>query len=213
MQVLTDPADCGPVTLALCQDVQAEAYDYPESFFAERVWAAPARRTCTTEARRGCALKEGQKAGDHRRRRRALFQAPRALPLCRGARHPGDGDARPASRVAAARPSAQHGLGRRHRHVGRQPLAEEADVVLAVGTRLQDFTTGSWALFKAEGGKTIIGLNVQAFDAGKHRALPLVADAREGSKELEKALGGWKRRRAGPATRAPAKPLGCGARR
>src|SRR5690606_364494 len=70
-------------------------------------------------------------------------------------------------------------------------LAEEADVVLAIGTRLQDFTTGSWALFKNEG-KTVIGLNVQPFDAGKHRALPLVADAREGLKELEKALAGWK---------------------
>ena len=91
----------------------------------------------------------------------------------------------------AARPSAQHGLGRRHRHVGRQLLAEEADVVLAVGTRLQDFTTGSWALFKNDG-KTIIGLNVQPFDAGKHRALPLVADARVGLEALDAALGGWK---------------------
>ncbi|TIQ24050.1 MAG: 3D-(3,5/4)-trihydroxycyclohexane-1,2-dione acylhydrolase (decyclizing), partial [Mesorhizobium sp.] len=52
-------------------------------------------------------------------------------------------------------------------------LAEEADVVLAVGTRLQDFTTGSWALFK-NAGRTIIGLNTQGFDAGKHWALPLV---------------------------------------
>ncbi|MDP1363121.1 3D-(3,5/4)-trihydroxycyclohexane-1,2-dione acylhydrolase (decyclizing), partial [Klebsiella variicola] len=58
-------------------------------------------------------------------------------------------------------------------------LAEEADVILAVGTRLQDFTTGSWALFR-HGGKKFIGLNVQAFDAGKDRAAPLVADAREG---------------------------------
>ena len=70
-------------------------------------------------------------------------------------------------------------------------LAEEADVVLAVGTRLQDFTTGSWALFK-NGAKTVIGLNVQPFDAGKHRALPLVGDARESLKELEKAIAGWK---------------------
>ena len=70
-------------------------------------------------------------------------------------------------------------------------LAEEADVVLAIGTRLQDFTTGSWALFK-NGDKTVIGLNVQPFDAGKHRALSLVGDARESLKELEKAIGGWK---------------------
>ena len=70
-------------------------------------------------------------------------------------------------------------------------LAEEADVVLAVGTRLQDFTTGSWALFR-NAGKTIIGLNVQPFDAGKHRALPLVADAREGLAELSAAVAGYK---------------------
>jgi 3D-(3,5/4)-trihydroxycyclohexane-1,2-dione acylhydrolase (decyclizing) len=70
-------------------------------------------------------------------------------------------------------------------------LAEEADVVLAIGTRLQDFTTGSWALFQNTA-KTIIGLNVQPFDAGKHRALPLVADALEGLAELSAALKGWK---------------------
>src|SRR5690606_2222477 len=69
-------------------------------------------------------------------------------------------------------------------------LAEEADLVLAVGTRLQDFTTGSWALFKNEDIK-IVGLNVQAFDAHKHNALPLVADARVGLEALDAALMGW----------------------
>ena len=69
-------------------------------------------------------------------------------------------------------------------------MAEEADVILAIGSRLQDFTTGSWALFKNEGA-TLIGLNVQLFDAGKHRALPLVADARVGLEALEQALAGW----------------------
>jgi hypothetical protein len=69
-------------------------------------------------------------------------------------------------------------------------LAEEADVVLAVGTRLQDFTTGSWSLFKNEDLK-IIGLNVQPFDAGKHEALPLVSDARVGLEALDAALMGW----------------------
>jgi 3D-(3,5/4)-trihydroxycyclohexane-1,2-dione acylhydrolase (decyclizing) len=69
-------------------------------------------------------------------------------------------------------------------------LAEKADVVLAVGTRFQDFTTGSWALFRNPD-KTIIGLNVQPFDAFKHSALPLVADARAGLTELAEHLGGW----------------------
>ena len=69
-------------------------------------------------------------------------------------------------------------------------LCEAADVVLAVGTRLQDFTTGSWALFKNPD-KTIIGLNTQVFDATKHRAQPLVADARVGLEELSADLGAW----------------------
>ena len=74
-------------------------------------------------------------------------------------------------------------------------LAAEADVVLAVGTRLQDFTTGSWALFRNPE-TTIIGLNVQSFDAEKHGALPLVCDAKVGLERLSAALGG---RRAPPA--------------
>ncbi|MBW8725821.1 MAG: 3D-(3,5/4)-trihydroxycyclohexane-1,2-dione acylhydrolase (decyclizing) [Inquilinus limosus] len=69
-------------------------------------------------------------------------------------------------------------------------LAVDADVVLAVGTRLQDFTTGSRALFRAPG-RTLIQLNAAVFDAGKHGALPLVADARRGLDELSEALGSW----------------------
>jgi len=67
-------------------------------------------------------------------------------------------------------------------------LAEQADLVLAVGSRLQDFTTGSWALFRNPG-RSIVGLNVQLFDAGKHHALPLVCDAKAGLEALTKALG------------------------
>ena len=70
-------------------------------------------------------------------------------------------------------------------------LAEEADVVLAVGTRLSDFMTGSWALFKNPN-RRFIGLNTQPFDAAKHRALPLVADARAGLGALDAALGDWR---------------------
>jgi 3D-(3,5/4)-trihydroxycyclohexane-1,2-dione acylhydrolase (decyclizing) len=76
--------------------------------------------------------------------------------------------------------------------------------VLAVGSRLQDFTTGSWALFKADGVK-IVGLNAQVFDAGKHSALPLVADAKAGLEALEARLGGWKTADAWVATADSAK--------
>ncbi|MDI6025770.1 3D-(3,5/4)-trihydroxycyclohexane-1,2-dione acylhydrolase (decyclizing) [Corticibacterium sp. UT-5YL-CI-8] len=192
MQVLTDPAECGPVTLALCQDVQAEAYDYPESFFDERIWTPRRPRPDRDElAAAVVALKAAKKplivAGggvlySRASEELAKFSAATGIPVSEtqgGKSSLPDNDALNMAAVGVTGTSAAN------------RLAEEADVLLAVGTRLQDFTTGSWSLFKAEG-KTIIGLNVQAFDAGKHRALPLVADAREGLAELGTAIGGYK---------------------
>ncbi len=192
MQVLTDPAECGPVTLSLCQDVQAEAYDYPGDFFDERVWTPRRPRPDLRELKLAAeALKAAKKpliiAGGgvlYSQASPALAKLVGAtgIPVCEtqgGKSSLPDDHALNMAAVGVTGTSAAN------------RLAEEADVVLAVGTRLQDFTTGSWALFKNEG-KRLIGLNVQAFDAGKHRALSLVADAREGLKELEKALGGWK---------------------
>ncbi|MDX3808848.1 3D-(3,5/4)-trihydroxycyclohexane-1,2-dione acylhydrolase (decyclizing) [Bosea thiooxidans] len=192
MQVLTDPAECGPVTLALCQDVQAEAYDYPESFFTERLWTPRRPRADREEIKAAAAaLKAARKplivagggvlysgASDALTR----FSAATGVPVCEtqaGKSALPDDDALNMAAVGVT------GTGAANR------LAAEADLVLAVGTRLQDFTTGSWALFGAQQ-KTIIGLNIQPFDAGKHRALPLVTDAREGLAELAEAIGSWK---------------------
>ena len=189
MAVLTDPAECGPVTLAMCQDTQAEAYDYPESFFAEKVWTQ--RRIRPDEAE--------------------LAEAVRAL---RNARKPvivaGGGVLYSEASTALSGFAERHGIPVCETQAGKSSLpfqhplnmgavgvtgtsaanraCEEADVVLAVGTRLQDFTTGSWALFKNPG-KALIGLNTQAFDAAKHRALPLLADARVGLEDLSTDLG------------------------
>lgn len=192
MQVLTDPAECGPVTLALCQDVQAEAYDYPESFFTERLWTPRRPRPDREElAAAAAALKAARKplivagggvlysgASDEL----ARFSAATGVPVCetQGGKSSLPDDA--PLNMAAVGVTGTSAANR---------LAAEADLVLAIGSRLQDFTTGSWALFGAAD-KTIIGLNVQPFDAGKHRALPLVADAREGLVELAEAVGGWK---------------------
>jgi len=192
MAVLTDPAECGPVTLALCQDVQAEAYDYPDSFFEERLWIP--RRVRPDE--------------------RELEQAVAAL---RAAKKPaiiaGGGVLFSEASAALSGFAARHGIPVSETQGGKSSLpfldplnmgavgvtgtsaanavSAEADVILVVGTRLQDFTTGSWALFKNPG-KTIIGLNTQVFDATKHRALPLIADARVGLEELSANLGNWK---------------------
>ena len=192
MQVLTDPAECGPVTLALCQDVQAEAYDYPESFFEERIWTQRRPRPDLAELKQAvAALKKAKKpliiAGggvlySGASTALAKFAEATGVPVCEtqgGKSSLPDDHALNMAAVGVTGTSAAN------------RLAEEADVLLAVGTRLQDFTTGSWALFK-NAGKTVIGLNVQPFDAGKHRAITLVADAREGLKELAGALADWK---------------------
>jgi 3D-(3,5/4)-trihydroxycyclohexane-1,2-dione acylhydrolase (decyclizing) len=191
MQVLTDPAECGPVTLALCQDVQAEAFDYPEAFFAERLWTP--RRPPPDAGELAAAVE-------------ALGQARKPVIIA------GGGVLYSQASAALAAFAETHGVPVMETQAGKSSLphdhplnmgsvgvtgssasnllAGQADLVLAVGTRLQDFTTGSWALFKADGVK-IVGLNTQAFDAGKHGALPLVADAKAGLEALEAGLAGW----------------------
>ena len=192
MQVLTDPADCGPVTLALCQDVQAEACDWPPSLFEERAWIP---RRPPPDARE---LAEAA---------RVVSAAHRPLILCGGgAAYSEAGAALAAFCERYGVPSAETQAGKSVLPAGHalnlggigvtgtaaaNTIAAEADVILAVGTRLSDFTTGSRALFRAKG-RRIVGLNVQPFDAGKHEALALVADAREGLARLGEALGSWR---------------------
>jgi 3D-(3,5/4)-trihydroxycyclohexane-1,2-dione acylhydrolase (decyclizing) len=192
MQVLTDPADCGPVTLALCQDVQAEAFDYPEAFFAERLWMPRRPQPDARELDAAvAALKAAKKpviiAGGG-----VLYaEATETLKSFAG-KH-----GVPVMETQAGKSSLPHDHPLNMGSVGvtgssaSNLLAEQADLVLAVGSRLQDFTTGSWALFQAEGMK-IIGLNAQVFDAGKHSGLPLVADAKAGLEALDSRLGDWR---------------------
>ena len=192
MQVLTDPADCGPVTLSLCQDVQAEAFDYPESFFEPRIWMPRRPAPDHGELHEAmAALKASRKpviiAGGG-----VLYSEASPTLIAFAEKH-----GIPVMETNAGKSSLPHDHPLNMGSVGvtgssaSNLLAEQADLVLAVGSRLQDFTTGSWALFKAEGMR-IVGLNTQAFDAGKHRALPLVADARTGLEHLEQHLGDWK---------------------
>lgn len=191
MQVLTDPAECGPVTLSLCQDVQAEAYDYPESFFEEKVWNIRRIMPDADEfATAAAALLRAEKpviiAGG------GVLYSQASDSLRRFAERYGV----PVLETQAGKSSLPHDHALNMGSVGvtgtsaSNRLAEQADVVLAVGTRLQDFTTGSWALFKNDALK-IIGLNTQPFDAHKHCGLPLVADARAGLEALNAALTGW----------------------
>ncbi len=189
LSVLTDPAECGPVTLALCQDVQAEAFDYPVEFFMQRVWRARRVRPDEAELVAAAAL---------------LRKARTPLIIAGGGVHYSEAtEALDRFAVAHDIPVAETQAGKSalpHDHklnlgaIGvtgtsaANEAARSADVILAVGTRLQDFTTGSWALF-GHPDRRLIGLNVQAFDLAKHHMLPLLADARVGLRELDAALG------------------------
>ena len=191
MVVLTDPAECGPVTLAMCQDVQAEAYDYPESFFAERVWTqrrvrpdqaelAEAIRVLRT-AKKPVIIAGGGVLFSEASQTLSAFASRHGIPVVETQ---GGKSSLPFAHDLNMGAVGVTGTG------ASNQLCEQADVVLAVGTRLQDFTTASWALFQNPD-KTIIGLNTQVFDATKHRALPLVSDARVGLEELSANLGSW----------------------
>lgn len=188
MVVLTDPAECGPVTLSLCQDVQAEAYDYPAVFFERRVWHGRRPRPCEAEAARAVALLRGA--------RKPLIVAGGGV-LYAGAAEDLAGFAErheiPVAETQAGKSSMPFGHPLAMGAIGvtgtsaANALAEEADVIIAAGTRLQDFTTGSRSLFRGEG-RRILGLNIQPFDASKHHAVPLVADLATGLAALEEGL-------------------------
>ncbi|MGW1764600.1 3D-(3,5/4)-trihydroxycyclohexane-1,2-dione acylhydrolase (decyclizing) [Streptomyces sp. NPDC002073] len=178
MRVLTDPVQTGAVTLALPQDVQAEAHDWPEEFFTERVWTV--RRPHPDPAELAAAV-------------RAVRTARRPLIIAGGGiRHSAAGAALGAFAEATGIPVATTQAGKgalRHDHpaevgaVGHTgtaaaaDLAREADLVIAAGTRLTDFTTASGTLFQ-DPAVRFLGLNLDPFDAHKQAALPLVGDAR-----------------------------------
>ena len=190
--LLTDPAECGPVTLAFCQDVQTEAYDYPASFFEKRVHrqrrVAPDPReveeaaALVKKAKRPLVICGGGVLYSDAERELVDFCAQRGVPV---AETQAGKSATPVDHPLAMGAVGVTGTG------AANTLAAQADVIVGVGTRFADFTTGSWALFKNPD-RRFIALNVQPFDAVKHRALPVVGDARSSLGALDSALGAWK---------------------
>ncbi|MEV7276039.1 3D-(3,5/4)-trihydroxycyclohexane-1,2-dione acylhydrolase (decyclizing) [Streptomyces sp. NPDC093111] len=187
VRVLTDPAETGAVTLALPQDVQAEAYDWPEEFLAERTWTV--RRPRPDRDELDAAV-------------RAVADAERPLIVAGGGvKYSGAEDALrtlaeraglPVATTQAGKgvlpyshPCEVGGIG----HTGTataNELARASDLIIGVGTRHTDFTTASGTLFHPEA--RFLNLNITGFDAHKQAALPLVADAREGLTALTEAL-------------------------
>ncbi len=189
LRVMTDPADCGPVTLSLCQDVQAEAFDWPETFFAPKVWRLRRVQPDPVELDRVAAIIKGAKSpvivaggGVHYAfATDALrdFATAHSIPVVETQ---AGKSALPWDHPMNFGPIGVTGAA------SANTVCANADVVIGVGTRFQDFTTGSWSLF-AYPGRKLISLNVAAYDAMKHGAEPLCADALVGLAALGKALG------------------------
>ncbi len=192
IQTMLDPADCGPACLSLSQDVQGETYEYPEEFFKERVH-------------------------NIRRPRPDDFQIKQAAELIKKSKNPllisGGGvfysDAMEDLSNFAIKhniPVTQTVMGystmkRDHSHFlgpigglggkAANNLAKQTDLAIAVGTKLADFTTGSWANFENPD-FSLVSVNVSRFDASKHLAQSVIGDAKVSLQELSNALGDWK---------------------
>ncbi len=189
LRVMTDPAECGPVTLAFCQDVQAEAFDYPEAFFTPKVWHIRRPEPDAGELAVAIAALKVAKAPvivagggviySQAEERLAAFATAHNIPVVE---------------TQGGKSALAHDHALNFGPVGvtgassANIVCENADLVIGLGTRFQDFTTGSWSLFKNPA-RRILSINVQPFDAAKHNALSLVADARVALDALAAALG------------------------
>lgn len=190
VRVLADPAETGAVTLALPQDVQAEAYDWPEEFFTERVWSV--RRPAPDPAELTAAVA-------------AVRSARRPLIVAGGGIHHSEAEQAlkalvdatgiPVASTQAGKGSLRHdhpadlgGIGHTGTAVSDE-LARTADLVIGVGTRYSDFTTASGTLFQHPDVR-FLNLNITGFDAHKLAARTLVCDARTGLEQLAGALAG-----------------------
>lgn len=189
MRVLTSSEECGPVTICLPQDVQAEAYDFPIAMFEEKLHRLRRQMPDDFEMQQVVSiLAEAEKpliiAGGGVRYSAAeaelvAFAEKHSIPIAETQAGKGS--------LSWDHPLNVGGIGVTGTDAANE-LAKEADVVLAVGTRLADFTTGSRALFENPS-LQLINLNVAAFDAVKHKGMPLVGDAKLTLKSLQEQLG------------------------
>jgi 3D-(3,5/4)-trihydroxycyclohexane-1,2-dione acylhydrolase (decyclizing) len=187
---MLDPGDCGPAFIGLPQDVAADAFDYPESFFETTVHERPRPRPDRGQLARAVAALRAAKrpaiiagGGVHyslAETELAAFAEKHGIPVVETIAGK--------SSLLSDHPNYAGPVGVTGADAANQ-VVSKADVVLAVGTRLEDFTTGSWTLFSPNA--QIIGINAARFDALKHRSLPVVADAREALTEMSATLGDW----------------------
>jgi 3D-(3,5/4)-trihydroxycyclohexane-1,2-dione acylhydrolase (decyclizing) len=189
LATMLDPATCGPATIAFCQDVQAEAFDYPEAFFAPRLWRERRQGADSGEL---AALVAALKTAKHplliagggvlySEAEGALIALAEATGLAVAETQAGKGA------LPWNHPNALGSIGVTGSSAANVAAAR-ADLVIGIGTRLADFTTGSRSLFADA---RVAQINVQAFDAHKHDALAVVGDARTVLQALGQELSGW----------------------
>lgn len=191
LRVLTDPADTGAVCLALPQDVEGEAYDYPETFFQKRVWHMDRRDLSASQLTRALHLIKNAKhplailGGGVR-----YSEAGEAfVRLCERANIPFCETQAGKGTVSFAHPLNLGGIGVTGGQAANK-IAGQADLILAVGTRLSDFTTCSKWLFQENA--RILSLNICPFDAVKMDAEAIVCDAKAGLEMLAEHLDGYR---------------------
>jgi len=192
MRVLTDPVETGAVTVCLPQDVQAEAYDFPDALFRRRVWhvARPAAEPAAVEraaevirsARRPLIIAGGGVIYSEASAELDAFARATGIPVA-------DTQAGKGA-LSWDHPNSVGGVGSTGTPVANR-LARDADVIIGIGTRYSDFTTASRTAFAAEGVR-FVNLNVASFDAAKQSAVPVVADARAGLAALLAGLGDYR---------------------
>ncbi len=188
-RVMTDPADCGPVCLAFCQDVQAEAFDYPESFFTPKVWKIRRPEADADELAAAIAAIKGAKSPVIVAGGGVIYSGAEAELAAFAAAHN-----IPVVETQAGKSSLDFDHALNFGPVGvtgaasANAVCEAADLVIGLGTRFQDFTTGSWSLFKNPN-RRILSINVAAYDSYKHGAINLTSDAKIALQAIGKALG------------------------
>lgn len=191
LATMLDPGDCGPAFLGLPQDVQGWAWDYPETFFDKHVHRIRRQPPDPVEIDEAARLLVGASrpmiiAGGGVQYSRATAQL-----AAFAERHN-----IPVVETIAGRANLTHDHPLNIGPIGvtgsdsANAIAQQADVILAVGTRLQDFTTGSWTAFAKDA--TLIGLNAARHDAMKHLSVPVVGDARTGLEQLDQALNDYR---------------------
>ncbi len=191
MRVLTDPADTGAVCLAMPQDVEGEAYDYPEHFLQKRVWHIDRRPISLSQLERAVEL---------------IKQAKKPILVCGGGVRYSAAEEEllafaEAHNIPITETQAGKGLidWRHPLNLGgigvtggkaANVIAREADLIIGVGTRFTDFTTSSKWLFKED--RKVLGINICPFDAYKMDAEAIIADAREALVAIDEALADYK---------------------